>query len=83
MPIPHAKYTRTLYPYILGSFNYSNPYGLPEGNMPVLSWYQIILFLRRGCYNLDMLRMFSDRVQHSYPFLEVYEHDTYIIYLFL
>ena len=27
-PIPHAKYMRTLYPYITGGFNYSDLYGM-------------------------------------------------------
>ena len=26
--IPHTKYTRMLYPYIPGGFNYSDPYGM-------------------------------------------------------
>ena len=54
MPIPHTKYTRVLYTYITGGFNYSNPYGVPEVNMPVLSRYHIISLLRGGQHNLYM-----------------------------
>ena len=48
MPRSHAKYSRTLYPNIPGGFNFSNLYGVPKVNMPVLIQYHIIHLLRRG-----------------------------------
>ena len=45
---------RTLYPYIPVGFNYSDPYGVYEGNTPVLSQYHIIRLLCGGYHNLYM-----------------------------
>ena len=76
---PHTKYTRTLYPYIPGVFNDSNPYGVPEGNMPVLSWYKIIHLLRWGSHNLSVYwSMFSARVQQELENMEVRSHIHHI-----
>ena len=62
-PRPHAKYTRTLYPYIPGGFIYSDPYDVPQGIMAVLSRYYTLLLLRRVYYNLYMFHTFSTSVQ--------------------
>ena len=61
--IPHAKYTRVLYPYIPGGSYYSDLYGVPKGNIADLSQYQIISFLRVG-FKTVYYRTFSDSVQH-------------------
>ena len=53
-PIPCAKYTRTLYPYIPRGFTYSNPNNVTKGNIPVLSWYHIIHLLCGGWHNVYM-----------------------------
>ena len=87
-PRPHAKYTRTLYPYIPGIFNWSNLYSLTLLEIgihqwPVLSWYHIIHILCGGYYNMNMVRKFSSSVRQPPTLLEVYDHHMAIIHIFL
>ena len=58
-PRPNAKNTKILYPYILGGFNCSDPYGIPKVNIPVLIRYHIIRLLCGGYYNINMIRTFN------------------------
>ena len=64
----HAKYKRTLYPYVAGGFELLwSFHSLALNQLLHLIYYHIIYLLYGGYYNMDMSLTFSESVHPPTP----------------